>query len=111
MHFPFLKFILPLYKYFLKGARVDASIFSMDRSQGRRDVFPPNPERIIKFVPQDQITTYWNVTIYGELLLKNNSSQTAYRIKISNSSELFDSLHIPNMFSLSGHDKRKLPYS
>lgn len=105
-----------LFRYFFKGARVDAALTWAGRmrlNEGDAYVSPgaqPMEYEPGKFAYNAQdIVRRWSVTTRCKLKLKNNSSQPAYNLVIVNYRETFDECKaIPKLLSLQPNEEIEL---
>lgn len=88
---------IKLFFYFTKGARVDAALQKTGRIRARTLVdFPKlDAELIVEDgVPigydADDIIRGWTIETQGNLILKNNSKNYAYNLKLLNAESIFD---------------------
>jgi hypothetical protein len=105
----FFKPFLELYRYFLKGARVDAALINLTKTRlNKGNVIPPGAtprtdNKIGSYWERDDLDIMWNITTDGILLLKNNSTKPAYDIKLINAGECFSAYKKPQqLLSLDG---------
>ena len=103
-----------IYEWFkvkTKGAKIDCYISAFERNQSSRDEFPPNPDRILRFHREEEIIRHWTVNIFGQLLIKNNSSITAYKLRSPNASSLFDRFDLPKVINLLANEEKMVYFS
>jgi hypothetical protein len=113
---PLKKFGFNLFLYFAKGARIDAAlqfVISSRIATGRAHPKPGSKpleqsNDSILFDGRDMMTEM-RMTTKASLILKNNSKNYAYNIKLLNAEEVFDSCErIPKLSSLSPNESLTL---
>jgi hypothetical protein len=104
-------------RYRFKSARIAVALQATNRSRvplgtiGVRD--GAEPVEFIKDMPAydaDDMLRYWQVTQRGNLILKNNSSNTAYNIRLVNAEAIFDKIdRLEKLASLAPNTSISIP--
>ncbi len=109
---------IKLFFFFAKGARIDAALQKGGRLRTRTMLDYPRPgaELIIEegapggYYNAEDILMGWRVETKGNLILKNNSKNYAYNIKLLNAELIFDECQpLKKLTSLAPNETIEIP--
>jgi hypothetical protein len=112
----FIKTIgVDLFRFFFKGARVDAALTWAGRARLnagdasiREGAVPVDIGEGRIAYNADDVIRRWIVKTHAKLTLKNNSSYPAYKVTLINANEIFDTIErLPTLLSLAPNEERE----
>lgn len=116
MIFSWIKHVsIDLFRYFTKGARIDAALeFEFRHRHNAGDVGLKPGSSPIEFSPgkfgynAEDLIRKWEISTKYKLKLKNNSTATAYNVTLLNSKEIFSEIEpIPKLLSIAPNEEIK----
>jgi hypothetical protein len=109
------KVTMEVFRYFTEGARIVAAV-EWNGSSRRpleniiKNGAKPRSEDGLMFYLESDITKRWELITFGMLIIKNNSRNYAYNLKLINSSEIFTTIATINkLLSIAPNEKIEIP--